>query len=541
MFPSRTFGAVSFYNADHYSNSRICRASSITLSNTSKTVDNSYVIRRTLREMAAANEAVVPERGETRNDGVIACKEETNTTMKQLHTTLKIRTTIAIFLLVIAISEIAVLHWRISTLLKDKLAKNERKVSKKNYTSGECRAIQRQALIASKFQKTMILQGFSNLSLFCIANGSPEPAIRWEYDQSVAGARYNFPSRGNLQITNITKADSKVIKCIAENKLGKDIQETTLDVHMKPKIILQNATAHWYVGKPKEMYCNASGNPLPKLKWGKSTGTLTGTQSLSSDGRSLRLVIKNPQITDNGNYFCTAENYVGKANKSFHIKFIAVLRDCSLWRKNGFTKNGLYPINPDGKTTYQAYCDMTTSNGGWTVFQRRQDGSVDFYKTWNEYKNGFGSVSSEFWLGNDKIYELTQRKDMMIRFDLEDKKGDKAYAEYRLFYIEDESKKYKLHVGRFNGGTAGDSFTKHGGWAFSTKDRDNDGYEKQCSQIYRGAWWYFYCHFSCLNGRYLNGPYRGSYSDGVIWNSFRGPQNSLTKTEMKVRPKVFNV
>ena len=67
----------------------------------------------------------------------------------------------------------------------------------------------------------------------------------------------------------------------------------------------------------------------------------------------------------------------------------------------------MYTVNPDGKEQFRVYCDMRTDGGGWTMFQRRQDGSVNFYRDWNEYKSGFGSLSAEFWLGNGKIHSLT--------------------------------------------------------------------------------------------------------------------------------------
>ena len=85
------------------------------------------------------------------------------------------------------------------------------------------------------------------------------------------------------------------------------------------------------------------------------------------------------------------------------------------------------------------------------MFQTRVNGSVDFYLFWSDYKHGFGDVSVEFWLGNDKIHRLTSDGNKMLRVDLEDFEGNITYAEYDMFGVMGESDKYKLKLGSYSG------------------------------------------------------------------------------------------
>ena len=90
--------------------------------------------------------------------------------------------------------------------------------------------------------------------------------------------------------------------------------------------------------------------------------------------------------------------------------------------------------------------------------QRRLDGSVDFYREWKAYKEGFGSLSGEFWLGNDNLHRLTYANDVMLRVDLEDFEENITYAEHKTFKVADEVDNCRLTLGEYSG-TSGDSFT----------------------------------------------------------------------------------
>jgi ficolin len=156
-----------------------------------------------------------------------------------------------------------------------------------------------------------------------------------------------------------------------------------------------------------------------------------------------------------------------------------------------------------------------------------------------EYKRGFGNLQQQFWLGNDRLSMLTNQDWHQLRVDLEDFDGQKRFAQYDTFQISNELDKYRLTLGKYSKGDAGDSLSIHNGMQFSTKDQDNDNSAISCAQRFNGAWWYGDCHSSNLNGAYLRGDNPTVYAKGINWYSWRGHYYSLKKTEMKIRPAWF--
>ena len=163
------------------------------------------------------------------------------------------------------------------------------------------------------------------------------------------------------------------------------------------------------------------------------------------------------------------------------------------------------------------------------MFQRRMDGTQNFYLYWSDYVRGFGELNREFWLGLSQLERLTKASSE-LRVDLEDFDNSARFAKYRTFKVGDSASNYTLAVMGYSG-TAGDSLSVHNNRKFSTRDRDNGS---RCAQAYKGAWWYYGCHRSNLNGRYLSGTH-SSFADGVNWYHFRQYSYSLKVSEMKLR------
>ncbi|XP_061564332.1 microfibril-associated glycoprotein 4-like isoform X1 [Cololabis saira] len=212
--------------------------------------------------------------------------------------------------------------------------------------------------------------------------------------------------------------------------------------------------------------------------------------------------------------------------------------DCNdIHNSNGNKLSGVYTIYPIGATSaVQVYCDMDSLGGGWTVFQRRMDGTVNFYRGWDQYKMGFGTAGGEYWLGLENLFHLSLRKKYELLVDMEDFEGNKASARYSSFSVSPESFGYTLHVSGFTNGGAGDSLSYHNGQKFSTFDKDQDSWGTNCARSRLGAFWYNACYHANPNAVYRWGVDATINYVGVEWYTWKGRNYSLKTISMKIRP-----
>ncbi|XP_049631328.1 angiopoietin-related protein 7 [Suncus etruscus] len=216
--------------------------------------------------------------------------------------------------------------------------------------------------------------------------------------------------------------------------------------------------------------------------------------------------------------------------------------DCSSLYQKNYRISGVYKLPPDdflGSPELELFCDMETMGGGWTTIQRRKSGLVSFYRDWKQYKEGFGSVRGDFWLGNENIHRLS-RQPTRLRVELEDWEGTMRVAEYSHFALADEMNSYRLFLGNYSGDVGKDALTYHNNTAFSTKDKDNDNCLDKCAELRKGGYWYNCCTDSNLNSVYYPLGEHSKHLDGITWYGWHGSHYSLKRVEMKIRPENFH-
>ncbi|KAH8365833.1 hypothetical protein KR093_005246, partial [Drosophila rubida] len=193
-------------------------------------------------------------------------------------------------------------------------------------------------------------------------------------------------------------------------------------------------------------------------------------------------------------------------------------------------------LTPESEAFYVP-CD----DDGWTVVMNRSSDDVSFQRGWLEYKEGFGNLAGDFFIGLDKLHALTASALHELRIELEDFEGNVAYAGYDAFAISGERELYTLTLlGPFQQQlqpSAGDSLSYQAGAKFSTFDSDNDNcLECSCAQRHKAAGWFNACATSNLMGNYVRENVRQAGETGIYWDTFQGKETSLRRVKMLIRP-----
>ncbi|XP_040448517.1 LOW QUALITY PROTEIN: angiopoietin-related protein 4 [Falco naumanni] len=211
--------------------------------------------------------------------------------------------------------------------------------------------------------------------------------------------------------------------------------------------------------------------------------------------------------------------------------------DCHQLFLAGQQSSGVFQVQPVGSQPFKVYCDMT-AEGGWTVIQRRMDGSVDFDQLWDAYRDGFGDLRGDFWLGLDKIHHLVQEGRYNLLIELEDWEGNSQVVQF-VFSLGGESTAYTLNLLGPLSGELENAIGDFRQLPFSTRDRDHDlKADTNCAKHLSGGWWFSTCGHANLNGKYFRSIPRQRHErkQGIFWKTWKGRYYPLKSTTMKIQP-----
>ena len=227
--------------------------------------------------------------------------------------------------------------------------------------------------------------------------------------------------------------------------------------------------------------------------------------------------------------------------KNCHVPNIMSPSNCEELYLDRVNCDGIYVIVLKEEAS-RVYCEIDDDSGSTILMRRGQFNDyplTKFNQNWFSYKKGFGNIDADFWLGLDKIYELTRNRNQMLEINLESFDGQQLTLKYNQFYIDDESNNFKLTIGEpLNENqnlNYANQFLQHNGASFLTSDR-NDFYK--CAKKFEAGWWFFnnyQCHNVLLNGAYYQNS-TPMYKDGIQWPSWPKKQY-LKAVQMKIRDK----
>ena len=205
-------------------------------------------------------------------------------------------------------------------------------------------------------------------------------------------------------------------------------------------------------------------------------------------------------------------------------------------------KDGPHTIYPGSADlpNVQVSCDQETDGGGWMIYQRRLDGSVDFERNWTSYKQGFGTIgndTTEMWMGNENVFQILQAygsTECELRIEATSFDGDSCWATCYPFQMRPESSKYSMTWNTVEESMSGlgQNLDFHKNLEFSTFDAYSC--DRACVTNFKGGWWFKLCASMFFNGVYI--PNKQASGTSIFILAFKGI-TTLQKSCMMFRPR----
>ncbi|KAI1903769.1 hypothetical protein AGOR_G00030630 [Albula goreensis] len=119
----------------------------------------------------------------------------------------------------------------------------------------------------------------SSVRFVCVAKGNPAPNITWLFNADpVSPSNRHQVSSSYLRIAAVTAQDQGMYQCLLDNGIGWAQSAGTLTVQSglssRPVILSPPVSGRFQEGDDVFLSCNASGRPLPVIRWYDSTGPI---------------------------------------------------------------------------------------------------------------------------------------------------------------------------------------------------------------------------------------------------------------------------
>lgn len=171
----------------------------------------------------------------------------------------------------------------------------------------------------------VVLRG-KKVELFCIYDGTPIPKVAWskdgkpiEFDERVILENYGK----SLKIKNTDVEDEGKYSCEVSSEIGEtQISSFNLKVELPPHFTVEPKSHNITMNEALEIKCEVEGTPEPEIQWyfnGQLLEKEDNSRREISDGK---IVVKNVEKSDKGNYACYATNVHGYVSRDIYVNLL---------------------------------------------------------------------------------------------------------------------------------------------------------------------------------------------------------------------------